>query len=82
MILDGYKHNFETMLAAARNGDLALVECTDAKTGEIVIAVCIMIDHTDGSTDIMPVAKMFNGNPYEELIPPLDTEVTDVKDVH
>lgn len=78
MILDGHKQNFNTMLDAAKNGDLALVECTDAKTGEIVIAVCIIVEHSDGLIDIMPVAKMFNGNPYEELIPPLDTEVKDV----
>ena len=78
MIQLHHRHDFDTMVAAARNGDLALVECTDAKTGEVVIAVCIMVDHSDGSTDIMPVAKLFSGSPYDELIPPVDTEVKDV----
>lgn len=33
-IPDYIRRNFETMVAATKAGDLALVECRDAKTGE------------------------------------------------
>jgi hypothetical protein len=49
------------------------VECTDAKTGEIVVAVCAVEEYED-EYRIIPLAKMFNGDPYEELIPPYSDE--------
>ena len=70
-IAKGYTTNFETLLKAARNKDLFLLECTDAKTGVSVITICAMSQ--DGA---VPLAKMFDGNPYEELIPPTITEDT------
>jgi len=78
MINDAYKSNFDTLVLAAKNDDLALMECTDAVTGEVVMAVCVVIELKSGETDFMPVAKLFNGSPYDELIPPADTEVVDV----
>lgn len=69
MITKGYKANFETITKAAKNNDLALVECKDKSTGKTVIAVCAI--HVEGQEYVMtPLAKMFDGNPYEELIPP------------
>jgi len=70
MIQKGYKSNFETLKRAAENGDLALVECADAVTGEPVITVCAMSYEGNGDISMAPIAKMFNGNPYEELLPP------------
>ena len=64
-IAKGYTMNFETLLKAARNKDLFLLECSDAKTGALVITICAM-----SQTGAVPLAKMFDGNPYEELIPP------------
>lgn len=72
MISEGYKANFETLNRAADNGHLALVECRDKKTGKPVLAVCAM--GWDGNEyQIVPLAKMFDGNPYEELDPPSNT---------
>lgn len=68
-IKKGYKANLETLIRAAKNGDLALVECKDKATGKIVVAVCA-IGHSNGEYSITPIAKMFDGNPYEELNPP------------
>jgi hypothetical protein len=68
-IQKGYQSNLETIIKAAKNGDLALVECTDKVTGNTVIAVCA-ISYVDGEYIISPLAKMFDGNPYEELNPP------------
>ena len=70
MINDHYKTNFQTMLMAAENADLCLMECTDATTGKPVIAICMVNCTKDGEYEMMPVAKMFDGNPYEELVPP------------
>lgn len=68
-----YKSNFETLVKAAKNGDLCLMECTDKITGKIVNTVCIcMITFLDNQEQytFLPVAKMFDSNPYEELNPP------------
>lgn len=68
-IPEGYKSNFNTMLAAAKNGDLALLECTDAATGKPVMTVCY-VHQEKGEFVMTPVAKLFDGNPYDELLPP------------
>jgi hypothetical protein len=69
MITNGYKANFETLCRAIRNDAVILMECTDAKTGQLVMVVCAV--EQDGNTfEMKPFAKLFDGNPYEELIPP------------
>jgi len=68
--LDGYAPNFETLQRASKDGRLALVECRDAKTGELVPAVCAVSDAEGGEFLIVPLARMFDGNPYEVLQPP------------
>lgn len=69
MIAEGYKTNFETIQRAAKNNDLALMECQDKSTGKPVMVICAV--HFDGEEyNFSPLAKMFDGNPYEELIPP------------
>ncbi len=62
--------NFNTMLKAAANKDLALIQCTDAKTGEPVATICMVNQDAEGNVEFQPVAKMFNTNPFEELLPP------------
>jgi len=69
MILPGYKTNYETLLRAAKAGDLALVECTSIETGEPVFVIC-SVHVSDGEYVMTPLAKMFDGNPYEEVAPP------------
>lgn len=64
-----HKANFDTLLAAAGNGDLALMECKNAKTGAPVVALCA-VDRDGGDFVFVPLAKLFDGNPYEELVPP------------
>jgi hypothetical protein len=36
----GHSENFKTMLRAAANGDLALIECKDAKNGKPRYVIC------------------------------------------
>lgn len=65
-----YRNNFETLLRAAANKDLALMECHDAKTRRPVYTVCAMQREKNGDVSAVPLAKLFDGNPYEELLPP------------
>jgi hypothetical protein len=69
-ISDGYVSNLETIIKAAEDGSLALLECTDMVTGKIIIAVCAINIEAGGNFSAVPLAKMFDGNPYEELNPP------------
>ena len=68
-IATGYKSNLNTLVRAANDGNLALVECTDQATGNTVITVCAMSFDGDEYT-MVPLAKMFDGDPYVELYPP------------
>jgi hypothetical protein len=66
----GDRTNFETLQEAFQNGDVALMECQLAATGEPVAVVCAANRQEDGSVEFAPFAMMFPGNPYEMLNPP------------
>ena len=70
MIPKGHRKNFEALKRAFANGDVMVAECTDAKTGKPVITLCMVNRHRNGDIEAVPVAKFFDGNPYEELAPP------------
>ncbi len=66
----GDSKNFDTLLEAAADGNLALLECTD-NDGNYVAAIVMMNHHPDGDVEMVPVARMFDGNPYEQVNPPI-----------
>ena len=68
-INDSLKHNFRMLVKAAVNEDLALIKCTCAQTGEPVFTICA-INHSDDGVEALPIARLFVGNPFEQLIPP------------
>lgn len=68
-IKKGYKQNFETLLQAAKHGHLAILDCQDKKTGKPVVAI-VAVNFDGKEYSFAPLAKMFDGNPYEELNPP------------
>jgi len=69
MIPKGHQANFDTLCRAARNHDLLLLECTSTETGQPVFVICAR--YMDDDEHVMvPLAKMFDGNPYEEVTPP------------
>ena len=76
-LLEGHKTNFNTLLDAFKAGRVALVECKDAKTGEPVAVLCAVNEEEDAQIGMVPFARMFNGDPYEELIDPFAAEVAD-----
>jgi hypothetical protein len=68
-IPEGHKQNFQTILDATHHNDLTLMECTDKATGQTVYTVCAVYIE-DNQYVFVPLAKMFDGDPYEELNPP------------
>ena len=71
-IEEGYAENFKTMLQAAADGRLVLLDCQDRLTGRPV-RVIVAIADTPGEPKVytfVPFARMFDGDPYKELNPP------------
>jgi hypothetical protein len=68
-IPDHARANFNTLLRAAASGDLALVECTDAMTGEPRYVISA-IGRDGGDYVMTPFGHLAPGNPYEAYEPP------------
>lgn len=62
-IPDAVKHNYHTLLKAAKNDDVALVSAL-TNEGKQVYLICAM--NREGTTLIpIPVGEMILGNPFE-----------------
>ncbi len=68
-IPDCARVNFETLLRAAQNGDLALLECADAATGVPRYVVCA-VGRDENDFVFTPFGHLAEGNPYEAYRPP------------
>lgn len=69
-IPDAYRRNFETLRRAAEAGDLALMECADATTGEPRY-VLFAVERTDNGDYLMtPFGHLHDGNPFDAYVPP------------
>jgi predicted kinase len=66
----GYKANLETLRKAFKANDIALLECTEKMTQKKVAVIVATFKDREGLINFVPLAKMFDGNPYDELIPP------------
>lgn len=77
-IVTKHKQNFETLKAAFKSGDVALIECTENSTGEKVAVICTVTMEGE-SYNFTPFAKFFNGNPFELLTPPMYEEERELK---
>jgi hypothetical protein len=66
-----YRANFDTLLLAARNDALALLECADVATGEPRYVVCAVARDPDSGDYLMtPFGHLCDGNPFEAYTPP------------
>jgi Family of unknown function (DUF6117) len=71
-IPDYISTNFDTLLRAASDGNLALMECTDAITGEPRYAICAV--GREGTDYLFtPFGHLADGNPYDAYLPPAET---------
>ena len=68
-IPDYARANFETLMNAAKTGDLALMECTEAQSGETRYVLCA-VGRDDDYFVMTPFGHLAPGNPYEAYIPP------------
>ena len=66
----GYKANFETLLRAAAAGDLALLDCHSVASGAEMPVICAANRSPDGGVEFVPLATLFQDNPYETVSPP------------
>ena len=61
--------NFQTLLRAAGDGNLALMECLDAVTGAPRYVICA-VGRDDGDFVFTPFGHLADGNPYDAYLPP------------
>lgn len=68
-VVQGHAPNLETIIKAAKNGDLALMECKRVSDGKIVAVLCC-VERQGKEYIFAPMAEMFEDNPYEQWLPP------------
>jgi hypothetical protein len=68
--------NFQALSRAFEAEDVALVMCRDRVTGADVPVICTVVwtqlDDGKSEATITPFAKLFTGNPYDEVDPAFD----------
>jgi len=69
-IPEGYTNNFNTLLSAVRDNNVCIMECKDIATDKMIIVICAVQPAENGEIEMVPFAKMFDGNPYDEVKPP------------
>ena len=68
----GYVANFDTLKRGAANDDLALMSCIERATQKPAVLVCCVAVEMNGEYTFTPMARMLDGNPYEDFQPPMD----------
>lgn len=63
------KMTFDTIIDAASEHRLCLVQSADRKTGKTVYVLCETFQE-DGVVHMNPLGKLFSGNPFNEVTPP------------
>jgi hypothetical protein len=70
MAIPDHAHtNFNTLLRAAGDGNLALMECLDAASGERRYVLCA-VGRDGGDVIMTPFGHLADGNPYDAYRPP------------
>ena len=70
-IPDHARANFETLLRAAADSNLALMECADALTGEPRYDICA-VGRDAAEFVFTPFGHLADGNPFDAYLPPSD----------
>ena len=76
-LLPGHRTNFDTLRQAALNNDLALMDCRHRDTGEPIAVLCAANRLPRGEIGFVPLAMLFNNNPYDFLVPPTESQSED-----
>jgi hypothetical protein len=68
-IPEPHRRNFQTLLDAAADGNLALMECSDSASGAPRYVI-VAIGRVDGDYEMTPFGHLQDGNPYEAYLLP------------
>lgn len=68
-IPDHARINFQTLLRAAEDGNLALMECLDAASHATRYVICA-VGRNSGDHVFVPFGHLADGNPFEAYLPP------------
>ncbi len=68
-IPDHARANFDTLLRAASDGKLALMECLDPATHEPRYVLCA-VGRINGEFVFTPFGHLADGDPYDAYLPP------------
>ncbi|MES0137553.1 DUF6117 family protein [Mesorhizobium sp. M0016] len=68
-IPDHARSNFQTLLRAAGDGNLALMECADVATGQRRYVICA-VGREGADYVFTPFGHLADGNPYDAYLPP------------
>lgn len=68
------KDIFVAIGKAAIIGDMGLMMCKDKKTGNFVGVIVVRLEDENGER-LVPVARIFDGDPSDEVEPPSGTVV-------
>jgi hypothetical protein len=71
-IADGHKTNFDTLQVAVKEGDVCLLEVYERVGGKPAVLVCATFQDDEEQVNFVPLARMFDGNPYEEFVTELE----------
>lgn len=66
----GDRANFNTLVKASDDGQLALMEMRRRSDGAVVAGICAVYVDEDNNYNFVPLATMVEGNPYELFDPP------------
>jgi len=69
MIPQPQRDNFNTLNRAFADGAACLLECYEKATGQPAYVICAVNCHGQ-QAELVPFARLFDGNPYELLSPP------------
>lgn len=72
-LTEAERANFQTILTAGGNEDLALVRTYEKDTGKQVALVCA-VSHHDDEYEIVPLAVMIGDDPYELYANPAEDQ--------
>ena len=71
MIPQPYRDNFNALLQAFSDGAACLLECHERATGRPVYVICA-VNLRGQNYELVPFARLFDDNPYEQLTPPTE----------
>ena len=67
-----HQGTFKTIQRAFATGQVALMECRLRRTGEMVAVICAVYPLRGEDVLFIPLARLFDGNPYDTVEPPVN----------